>query len=128
MMPPIDFITITRVKREWPRMDTDKHASKLLFLVCVHPWLIIGDRILTVNARLPIFALVLSVVASAQPPRPIRVKPEKKEPVTQALEALPEPPAAIAAETAKLAFYVSPLSNKGLLSQQIRDGLKAIDR
>ena len=68
-------------------------------------------------------------LAWAQPERPIRVnKKEKKEPVTQALEALPDPPAAILGETARLVFHVSPLSNKGLLSQQIRDALKAIDK
>ena len=68
-----------------------------------------------------------AALAWAQPERPIRVnKKEKKEPVNQALEVLPDPPAAILAETSRLVFHVSPLSNKGLLSQQIRDALKAI--
>jgi enamine deaminase RidA (YjgF/YER057c/UK114 family) len=39
---------------------------------------------------------------------------------------LPEPPEAIAVETGRLSFQVSPLSDKGLLSQQVRDALKAI--
>lgn len=72
--------------------------------------------------------LALSSMASAQPERPIKKSKEKKEPITQALEIPPEPPNAIAAETAKLIFHVSPLSAKGLLSQQIRDALKAIDK
>lgn len=51
-----------------------------------------------------------------------------EEPPTQVLPALPEPPDAVAAETARLSFQVSPLSNKGLLSQQVRDALKALLR
>jgi len=39
---------------------------------------------------------------------------------------LPEPPEAVAAETGRLSFQVSPLSTKGLLSQQVRDALKAL--
>ncbi len=35
-------------------------------------------------------------------------------------------PAAVAAETARLSFQVSPLSSKGLLLQQTRDALKAL--
>ena len=55
-------------------------------------------------------------------------KSKKKEvqEITQTLEVLPEPPAAIAAETARLSFAVSPLSAKGLLSQQTRDAIKAL--
>lgn len=67
------------------------------------------------------------VWAQAGPPR---IKPPKKEkePETQALPLPPEPPAAVIAETAKLAFHVSPLSAKGLLTQQVHDALKALDR
>ena len=54
-------------------------------------------------------------------------KGKKQEPeITQTLEVLPEPPTALAAETARLSFAVSPLSTKGLLSQQTRDALKAV--
>jgi enamine deaminase RidA (YjgF/YER057c/UK114 family) len=54
-------------------------------------------------------------------------KPKKEQPeITQTLEVLPEPPNAIAAETARLNFAFSPLSAKGLLSQQTRDALKAV--
>jgi enamine deaminase RidA (YjgF/YER057c/UK114 family) len=59
-----------------------------------------------------------------------RIKPPKKEkePETQALPLPPEPPTAVIAETGKLAFHVSPLSGKGLLTQQVHDALKALDR
>jgi enamine deaminase RidA (YjgF/YER057c/UK114 family) len=39
---------------------------------------------------------------------------------------LKDPPAAVAAESAKLVFHVSPLSNKGLLSPQTREALSAL--
>ena len=54
-------------------------------------------------------------------------KPDE-EPPTQVLELPPEPPNAVVAETSRLAFHVAPLSSKGLLSQQVRDGLRAIAR
>jgi enamine deaminase RidA (YjgF/YER057c/UK114 family) len=75
-----------------------------------------------------ILGLSAAIRLAAQPERPIRVRPEKKEPVTQALEVSPDPPPAIAAEATRLVFHVSPLSNKGLLSQQIRDALRAVDK
>src|SRR5450432_4058269 len=59
-------------------------------------------------------------------------KPKKKkpdvEPRPQALEVIPEPPEAIIAEPGRLSFQVSPLSDKGLLSQQVHDALKALAR
>jgi enamine deaminase RidA (YjgF/YER057c/UK114 family) len=59
-----------------------------------------------------------------------RIKPPKKEKEleTQTLPLPPEPPSAVVAETGKLTFHVSPLSAKGLLTQQVRDALKALDR
>jgi len=60
------------------------------------------------------------------------VAPDKKkkgrEEVTQALVLPPELPAAVTAETGRLVFQVSPLSSKGLLSQQTRDALKILLR
>ncbi len=44
------------------------------------------------------------------------------------LEVIPEPPEAVIAETGRLSFQVSPLSDKGLLSQQVHDALKALAR
>ena len=38
----------------------------------------------------------------------------------------PPAPASLTAETSRLVFHVSPLSGKGLLSQQVRDALKAL--
>jgi enamine deaminase RidA (YjgF/YER057c/UK114 family) len=52
----------------------------------------------------------------------------KKNPddVTQTLELPKDPPMVALGETSRLTFQVSPLSGKGLLSQQTRDALKAI--
>ncbi|MBM3724084.1 MAG: RidA family protein [Acidobacteria bacterium] len=57
---------------------------------------------------------------------PRNKKRKKNEEITQTLDVLPDPPAALAAEPQRFTFHVSPLSNKGLLSQQIRDGLKSV--
>jgi enamine deaminase RidA (YjgF/YER057c/UK114 family) len=50
----------------------------------------------------------------------------KKEERPQSLETLKDPPQAVIVDTQRLSFYTSPLSGKGLLSQQIKDGLKAL--
>lgn len=53
---------------------------------------------------------------------------KKKNPddVTQTLELPKDPPMVAIGETSHLVFHVSPLSAKGLLSQQTREALKAI--
>jgi enamine deaminase RidA (YjgF/YER057c/UK114 family) len=53
---------------------------------------------------------------------------KKKNPddITQTLELPKEPPMVAVGETSRLIFHVSPLSGKGLLSQQTRDALRAI--
>ncbi|QOY89249.1 RidA family protein [Paludibaculum fermentans] len=51
-------------------------------------------------------------------------KNKKDEDFTQTLAVAPDPPSAVAADTAKLSFLIAPLSAKGLLSQQTRDALK----
>jgi len=66
--------------------------------------------------------LVFYVNADAQK----KNKKGDEEDVTQTLPLLKDPPFAVVAETGRLVFHVSPLSAKGLLSQQLRDGLKAI--
>jgi enamine deaminase RidA (YjgF/YER057c/UK114 family) len=48
---------------------------------------------------------------------------KKKDEITQTLAAPPEPPAAVAANTRRLVFHTSPLSGRGLLSQQTKDAL-----
>ena len=53
---------------------------------------------------------------------------KKEEEVTQTLEVLPDPPAALQADTSRLTFHVSPMSVKGLLSQQVRESIKALWR
>jgi len=87
--------------------------------------------IVTMRLRilLPALSLLLAGHLLAQPERPQK-KPAKKskEPVTQVLPLLPDPPPAVVAETARLVFHVSPLSAKGLLTQQVRDALKALER
>ena len=50
------------------------------------------------------------------------------EPVTQTLEVLPDPPLAVQVESSRLLFFVSPLSSKGLLTQQAKEALSAIRR
>jgi enamine deaminase RidA (YjgF/YER057c/UK114 family) len=55
-------------------------------------------------------------------------KKQDQEPRPQVLETIPDPPEAIAVETARLSFQVSPLSGEGLLSKQVRDALKALAR
>ena len=69
--------------------------------------------------------IVLSLASPLLAQKKKKAKKEQPE-ITQTLEALPEPPTAIAAETSRLSFAVSPLSSKGLLSQQTRDALKAV--
>jgi enamine deaminase RidA (YjgF/YER057c/UK114 family) len=49
---------------------------------------------------------------------------KKKEEETQTLQLPKDPPAALSAETRRLIYQVTPLSAKGLLSQQTRDALK----
>jgi enamine deaminase RidA (YjgF/YER057c/UK114 family) len=72
-----------------------------------------------------IFAGSMMVADGAQGKK--KKKGEEEIP-TQTLELPPDPPAAVIAETQRLQFAVAPLSAKGLLSQQVRDGLKALQR
>lgn len=57
---------------------------------------------------------------------PENKKKKKSDEVTQALALPPELPTAVVAETDRLAFQVTPLSAKGLLSQQTREALKTL--
>ena len=65
---------------------------------------------------------VFLLCAAAEPLQ----KKKKDEDFTQTLEVLPDPPAALPAETARLGFLSAPLSTKGLLSQQSRDAVKSL--
>src|SRR5438132_1610886 len=53
---------------------------------------------------------------------------KKKEDETQTLVVPKDPPGAVVADARRLVFHVTPLSAKGLLSQQVRDALKALFR
>ncbi len=53
---------------------------------------------------------------------------KKKEEETQALQLPKELPSTVVGETRRLLFYTTPLSAKGLLSQQIKDALKSLER
>lgn len=77
----------------------------------------------------PFLILLLcgALAASLLAQKPKKKKPEV-EPRPQALEIIPEPPDAVIAEPGRLSFQVSPLSDKGLLSQQVHDALKALAR
>jgi enamine deaminase RidA (YjgF/YER057c/UK114 family) len=55
-------------------------------------------------------------------------KKQDEEPPTQTLEIPKDPPSAITAEASRLSFHTAPLSAKGLLSQQVRDSLKSLQR
>src|SRR4051794_11030693 len=68
--------------------------------------------------------LLAALLALAVTVHPFEKK--KKEEITQTLELPKDPPPMMTAETSRLVFHVSPLSNKGLLSQQVRDALKAL--
>ncbi len=67
--------------------------------------------------------LLVTAEAGAQ-----RKKKNKKdeEPVTQTLEVLADPPPATRGDSGRMLFLVSPLSTKGLLSQQAKDALSVL--
>src|SRR3954451_3235618 len=51
-------------------------------------------------------------------------KKKNEEEITQTLEEPKDPPSAVVVDASRLTYFVSPLSAKGLLSQQVRDALK----
>lgn len=55
-----------------------------------------------------------------------RKKKGDEEEITQVREVPKDPPAAVSAEPQRMGFLTAPMSSKGLLSQQVRDGLKAL--
>jgi enamine deaminase RidA (YjgF/YER057c/UK114 family) len=69
--------------------------------------------------RLAIVAVLSFAVGAA-------AKKRNSEDATQRLELPKDPPMVALGETRRLIFHVSPLSVKGLLSQQTREALKAI--
>ena len=73
-------------------------------------------------------ALTLATPLAAQRGGKKKKKKGDEEPPTQQLEVLPEPPTTNAVDTARLGYLMSPLSAKGLLSQQTHDAIKALIR
>jgi hypothetical protein len=69
-------------------------------------------------SRIALTALLMVAIAFAKKKNP--------DDQTQTLALPPEPPMVATGQTSRLLFNVSPLSNKGLLSQQTHDALKAI--
>jgi enamine deaminase RidA (YjgF/YER057c/UK114 family) len=51
---------------------------------------------------------------------------KRKKSENQVLETPKDPPSAVSVDSQRLVFHVSPLSGKGLLSQQTRDALKSL--
>lgn len=78
------------------------------------------------TSRLLVFALVASLCQAQGGKK--RKKKADEEPITQTLEILKDPPAAVVADVSRLAFHTAPMASRGLLSQQVRDGLKALFR
>jgi enamine deaminase RidA (YjgF/YER057c/UK114 family) len=75
--------------------------------------------------RLGLLALGCALLIATWPAEAFK---KKKEEETQTLLVPKDPPAAVVAETRRLVYHVTPLSGKGLLSQQVRDALKALSR
>jgi len=80
-----------------------------------------GSRIMLGAALFGISILTAAVALSA----PFQKK--KKDDDTQVLQLPKELPGAMTGDTRRLTFYSSPLSGKGLLSQQIHDAVKALE-
>jgi enamine deaminase RidA (YjgF/YER057c/UK114 family) len=86
-------------------------------------WLLGGSGLAQSNKKLDPDAGYIPTVAPED-----GKKKKKNQDVTQALALPPELPAAVVAETDRLAFQVTPLTAKGLLSQQTREALKFLLR
>jgi enamine deaminase RidA (YjgF/YER057c/UK114 family) len=69
--------------------------------------------------RTPIGFVLLAVALTA-------AKKKNPDDITQTLELPKDPPAVVVGETRRLVFRVSPLSGKGLLTQQTRDALHVL--
>ena len=72
--------------------------------------------------------MLAAVVAAATAPPVDTETKAKKEERTQVLQLPPDLPAATHGNPKRLAFYVTPLSGKGLLTHQVREALHALWR
>jgi enamine deaminase RidA (YjgF/YER057c/UK114 family) len=74
-----------------------------------------------------LFLLLLFLAGHLFPTQAQRRRGKKdEEPVTQTLQLPPDPPLSLKADAARIGFRVAPLSPRGLLSQQVRDGLRRL--
>lgn len=73
--------------------------------------------------RLPLVALICGLALLATP-----AQKKKKEEETQTLQVPRDLPGFVIGDTRRLTFHVTPLTNKGLLTPQIREALKALMR
>src|SRR2546421_10975644 len=80
---------------------------------------------LTRMPRLGLLAFSCALIIAIWPSEAFK---KKKEDETQTLQVPKDPPGAVVAETRRLVFHVTPLTAKGLLSQQVRESLKALFR
>jgi enamine deaminase RidA (YjgF/YER057c/UK114 family) len=117
--------SVTHCENAAPKQSRDREGA-----VCgpqplksVEP---LSIRLREICAIVLINVIVGAACALAQSSEGRKKKNEDKEPVTQTLPLLKDPPAAVAAESGKLVFHDSPLSNKGLLSPQTREALSAL--
>ena len=69
-------------------------------------------------------AILLTIVLFTSSVLCFAKKKKTEEEMTQVLALPKDPPSAVVADVPRLVFHVSPLSAKGLLSQQTRDALK----
>jgi enamine deaminase RidA (YjgF/YER057c/UK114 family) len=85
-----------------------------------------GERVGSPNTKkvLAVVAVALAVAMALSAAK----KNKNGEDETQALQLPKELPSTVAGETRRLLFYTTPLSAKGLLSQQIKDALKSLER
>jgi len=81
-----------------------------------------GSRMMLGAALSAVAMLAVGIARSAPPQK------KKKDDDTQVLQLPKELPGAVTGDTRRLTFYSSPLSGKGLLSQQIHDAVKALER
>lgn len=70
-----------------------------------------------------LLCVLLAVTAYPQGKKKTR---KEEEPPTQVLPLPKELPAAVSADSERLVFHVVPLTDKGLLSKQVRDGLRSL--
>jgi enamine deaminase RidA (YjgF/YER057c/UK114 family) len=76
----------------------------------------------------PVLAIAVAGLLITSVPLAAQKKKKEEKEVTQTLEVIPELPPTVLADTSRLVYFNSPLSGKGLLSQQVRDGVKALWR